>query len=567
MDPLPTEIEAKLRIPREKDLRAIARLERLGRYTLHARGTLHLQSFYLDTADLALASHGVALRLRRSGRRWEATAKWIGTSDGALHLRPELNVPLAQPPRFPFRLPDGPLRLQLCAQIAGRALRPILVTQIRRTLFDVLAATSESQPNGSNPIAELALDRVRLAAPPPTSTQRGSLAGSRAVDTYSEAEIELKHGGLDDVEALAHLLQTRFGLTPSADSKFERGLTLLYGNRVAAAMRPSLPSADDSLAAGVRKLLALHLARLRRNDPGTRLGHDPEALHDMRVAVRRLRAVLRLFRATIPARSRDAIEGELSWLGGCLGNVRDLDVQIGRLSGPGTATALDSQQRAASGTLRQHLRRQRDQRRTEMIAALESRRYFRLLVRLERLTVARRPPQTATRPAFARAGLDALRRASKRLLKAGHQIDEVTAEPTPEDLHDLRIRAKRLRYLLEFLREITGKPGRRLTRRLIRLQDLLGAHQDAVVAAEFVRRYVDEKGNDVTPEELLALGALIAREQRLAAKARAGFHKAWRRFDRKRTSGDLRASEERLRAAAGGARQQTGANGAAGARA
>ena len=79
--------------------------------------------------------------------------------------------------------------------------------------------------------------------------------------------------------------------------------------------------------------------------------------------------------------------------------------------------------------------------------------------------------------------------------------------PRPEDLHALRIRAKRLRYLLEFLQELTGKPGRLLVKRLTELQDLLGSYHDAVVAADFVRTYVESAGAQLPPASMVALGA------------------------------------------------------------
>src|SRR2546426_608016 len=105
------EIEAKLLVPRASDLDAIARVGRLGPYHLRARDTVHLPSIYIDTATLTLARHAVALRLRRAGRRWEATAKWAGVVDDIMHERPELTVPLPRAPHFPFILPEGALHV------------------------------------------------------------------------------------------------------------------------------------------------------------------------------------------------------------------------------------------------------------------------------------------------------------------------------------------------------------------------------------------------------------------------------------------------------------------------
>ena len=115
---IPVEVEAKLLVPRATDLRAIARLPQLGPYPLRSRGTVRLHSIYLDTSNLTLARHGVALRLRRHGRRWEATVKLAGRVEGDVHERPELTVPLASAPALPFCPPPGPLHTQLAALVA-----------------------------------------------------------------------------------------------------------------------------------------------------------------------------------------------------------------------------------------------------------------------------------------------------------------------------------------------------------------------------------------------------------------------------------------------------------------
>src|SRR5262245_3898879 len=96
--PAPLEVEAKLAVSSERELRAIAGLGRIGVHPLRWRGTARLHSIYFDTAELVLARHGVALRARRDGRRWEITLKWPGEVRGAMHARPELTESLPRPP-------------------------------------------------------------------------------------------------------------------------------------------------------------------------------------------------------------------------------------------------------------------------------------------------------------------------------------------------------------------------------------------------------------------------------------------------------------------------------------
>jgi CHAD domain-containing protein len=171
-----------------------------------------------------------------------------------------------------------------------------------------------------------------------------------------------------------------------------------------------------------------------------------------------------------------------------------------------------------------------------MLRELDSNRYFDLLVQLERFARSRpRALRSATddemQRSIAAAGREALKLAFRRLIKRG---DRVHATPSPEDLHALRIRAKRARYLLEFLADLTGKPGARLVRRLVNLQDLLGSYHDNVVAADTVRSYVEGPGSDQSPASLLSLGALVSQHLQSAETHRLRFERAWKKFTKKR---------------------------------
>jgi len=531
--PIHIELEAKLLVPTTKDLQAIARLDRLGAYPLRARGVVRLHSSYLDTPDLTLARHGVALRIRRQGRRWEATMKWAGGVDGDVHERPELTVALPSAPVLPFLPPSGPLHTQLAALMAGRPLTPILTSDVRRRLFDVLPSDPAAAAATPAPIAELALDSVRLHAP-----QEG-----QAEATYSEVEIECREGDRRVIADLAQMLRCDFGLLPSSDSKFARGLALLYGSEILNSSDQRV-LAEDTTAAAVRHMVAHQLHQLRSSDPGTRSG-EPEALHDMRVATRRLRAALRIFAAGIPVRHQTRLSDELQWLGKLLGRVRDLDVQLEKLDR--FTAAAPAGFRPALGLVRAHLDAERLRCRANMVAGLDTRRYFRLLIRLEHFASgreARRRRDAAALESIAATGRGDIKKAFRRLLKRGAKIE---ATPYPEDLHALRMRAKRLRYLLEFLQELTGKPGRLLVKRLTELQDLLGSYHDAVVAAEFVRSYVESTGTQLPPASMMAFGALVASELRLAEEKRADFERTWERFTRERTLDAAQAVVRRLR--------------------
>lgn len=206
------EIEAKLLAPDSETLFAIGKLPGADSYVFRPRRTARLSTFYLDTEDFVLLRSRATVRLRRHGRRWEATAKQGGRIRGAVHERAEVTVALPGRPPIPFVVPAGPLRRAVGAIVADRALRPILVTEIRRRPIDVYAGDDAVRP-----VAEMALDEVRIRLP-----------GRRGRELrFCEVEIELTGGSRRDVQRLAACLRRRFRLRPSRRSKFARGIDLL----------------------------------------------------------------------------------------------------------------------------------------------------------------------------------------------------------------------------------------------------------------------------------------------------------------------------------------------------
>lgn len=517
---IPAELEAKLLVQRDSDLDALARLTRLGTYRLQPRPPQVLHSVYLDTADLVLARHGIAVRTRRCGEQWEATIKWAGTVDGMVHERLELTVPLAAAPAARPKIAPA-LFVHLAARLAGRQLRPVLVTEIERRAIDVW------DESATRYLAEIALDRVVLRSP--------SRRDKRS-DRYGEVEIERKDGSVDDVVAITALLRRGRALHPSSTTKLSRGLELLFG-RVDSAAAPAALAPHDSLGTAARKLVAHHLARLVEADPGTRLGVDPEAVHDMRVACRRLRAVLRIFGAAFPGSLQARLRRDFRWLGQVLGHMRDVDVQLQKVQA--FAAHRRGRHRTELQPYVEFLRRLREACRPPLLAHLESRRYFQLLRQLEAFVVS--APIEADLQPLAVAGAHAVRRAFRRLHR---QASRVAEQPSADDLHAVRIRAKRVRYSCELLRPLTGTAGRRFVRRMVGLQDLLGTHNDAVVATAFARRCLDENGLD--DRSRAAIEAFIHTNEKHAARARAEFHRTWRRFHKRKTDRGLEAVLQRL---------------------
>jgi CHAD domain-containing protein len=262
---------------------------------------------------------------------------------------------------------------------------------------------------------------------------------------------------------------------------------------------------DDDLQRALRG----HVRELVEREPGVRLGADPEELHKQRVATRRLRSLLRSTRSQLEDPERvDRLRDELRWLGGLLGEVRDRDVLIAYL----LEELATIDEAAAFGGILELLDAEREEARKELLAALDSPRYRTLLEELEQPPALREGERVET---AAEAEYDRLRKAVKRLGK----------DPADQELHRVRKTAKRARYAAETL---DGES--RFVSRAKDVQDVLGEHQDAVVAEERIRELVARVRG--TGRTALAAGRLIERQQSRRAAARAAWPKAWKRLRR-----------------------------------
>lgn len=512
------ELEAKLLVETEADLDALARLTRLGSYRLRPHPARDLYSTYFDSRDLALSRRAMALRIRCHGTDWEATLKWAGSVHGTVHERPELNVALPHEPSSPLR-PPPELSPYVAAPLAGRRLVPVLVTEIQRLAIDVLDASA------TEVLAEIALDRVVLRSPNRRDPRR---------ESYCEVEIERKKGSTSDIARITQRLCAGRRMQPSPDSKLVRGLRLLYGEHAWQAPVPESLQPDDNVGEATRKVVAIQLHRLLGADPATRLGNDPEAVHAMRVAVRRLRVVVQLLPDGFDPPTQRSLRRELRWLGQLLGAVRDCDVLLQHLAAD--RADLPARQRPRVEDYARYLMRQRNQRRAAMLAGLDSRRYARLLRLLESFE-----PAPGASLLLRTAGASALRKAYRKLCKDAERIGR---QPTANDLHGVRIRAKRLRYLTELLLPWTQRHGKRLLKRMVELQDVLGTHNDSTVAAEDLGRFLETQ--EIAPATRRAIARLLLAVEGRAEETRSQFRAAWRRFSRGKAERELQSMLDAL---------------------
>ena len=464
---------------------------------------LDLRATYYDTPDLRLARRGITLRHRtgeRDGAPWTLKLPVEhGKAGRDSTSRDELSFD--GPPTM---VPDGAEEL-LTAFVRSAALTPVARLRTRRRRWSL-------RDRQGAEVAELVDDRVSV------------LSRGRVVQRFREVEIEGKGLDRDGLERIAGLLKEDGAAEAAQIPKLVRAL----GPRATAppeAVAPGPISPSDPAGMAVRAALARGLERIMVNDPRTRLG-EVEPLHQMRVGARRLRSDLRTFRPLVERSWAEGLREELRWLGGVLGEVRDLDVMIERLraeSGDlGTDLAplfqaLDERQREARAALR---------------AALGTARYIELLDRL--VEGASSPDLTA---AAARPCGEALpplvRRSWRKLRRGGRALGPGSSDAA---FHRVRVLAKRARYGAEAVAPaLGGKPGkaaRAFAARAEGVQEVLGELQDTVVSRETILEIARRRA-EAGPLNLAA-GRLVERELRRSEAQRALFPPAWKRLDRKK---------------------------------
>ena len=474
------EVEAKFSIQDEQTFQRLLAVPALAGFHLGDVVVSELHDQYLDTPQGTILAGGYACRMRRQDGRYFATLKGLGDVSGAVHRRLEYEIELPGP-LPPSAWPPGTAR-DLALYLARDApLAPLFaVEQVRH---------SRPLSQDNRLLADVNLDRVRL------------LLDEQAVATFLELEIELQPLGTGaDLESLCHELEHTWGLPPQARSKFERGLLALeaQASHVQLLDRPGIEP-DDPMSEAGRKTLRFHYRRMLYHEPGTRLGANAEALHDMRVATRRMRAAFRVFGPYYDPKIVAPYAKGLKRTGRALGAVRDLDVFCEKLRA--YCTSLPEAQQGSLDGLLAALDERREVARQQMIAYLDSKKYRRFVKRFGRFVET--PGMGSLPPAFqdheprpyrvrhlaplaVYERLAPVRAYDEWLSIPSDQPEPVEGPPLAR-LHALRIACKRLRYTLEFFQEVLGPGAKEVVKEVVGMQDLLGAVQDAFVAAEILR--------------------------------------------------------------------------------
>jgi inorganic triphosphatase YgiF len=516
----PREIELKLDVPADS-LRRLASSSLLKGVARSRLTPASLVSVYFDTDKLKLRKKGLSLRVRQMGKRRVQTIKHEDSARAGLFDRAEWEQDIrADQPDL-----DAARNTALGPLLKGRlrrGLKPVFETNVRREVFQIRSGDSE---------VELSIDK-------------GKIKAGRQSSPLCEVELQLKEGQAADLFKLAKKLAEEVPVQLEAKSKADRGYELLSKEKPRAMKAGPVALASDVDAQSAFQTIARGcLHQLLANQP-VMLDGDPEGLHQMRVALRRLRAAISLFNDMLSDPQTDALKIEFKWIAGELGPMRELDVFTQRVvepaagSGPhGPGMVLLSRavrQRRAEASARAH-------------EAVSSPRFRGLVLdtaewievgdwvgnRDVRACALRKQP-------IAEAAAEQLRRRRRKIFKRGKNL----ADMDPPRRHGLRIQAKKLRYAAEFFAGAFS--GKKASRRrqdfeasLEKLQDALGDLNDIAVHEELSWRVADDEDvgagrHGGRARKAFAAGRLSGREEARMAPVLKEAERAYAAFARAR---------------------------------
>ncbi len=272
--------------------------------------------------------------------------------------------------------------------------------------------------------------------------------------------------------------------------------------------------------------------RLEQSRPPAGEAPTPEGVHQTRIAVRRIRAALRLFADLLPPVTSRRLNEEFQWLARRLGEVRDLDVQSDRIAKE--AKPISRADRARLAPYERFLRSERDQARASLEPLFTSERYVALIRRFNRFVSAGPSQAQRRRHGGLLIGEAAPRRLTEESAKVIARGAKISDDSRPAKLHRLRIHCKRLRYQFEFFTVIYPHALADAARSAKRIQDFLGEYQDVCTAKKRLKLYAKSPAaRRAGPDQLIALGRLRQRQEENAKTLRRQFPRQWARFCRK----------------------------------
>jgi CHAD domain-containing protein len=466
----------------------------------------HVRNYY-DTFDGLLRAAGLSL-IHEDGM-----LSLIERDTGLVRLT--LTTPPPRMPLFAGDLEAGPLRDSLRELTDIRALLPLVQVQLRERRMSVLDGQQKT-------VVRLALEETTLAGP------AGAVSPLRP-----RLRITPVRGYDSERDSVQATLEQELGFKPADEPLVDEAVRVAGGVPGGFPAKIEVPlraqqRADTAAAAVLGALLEVIEANLE----GTIEDLDSEFLHDLRVSVRRSRAVQRELKGVFDPAQLAHFRAEFRWLQQVTGDARDLDVHV--LDFDAMRALVPEPMRGELAPLLDVLCARRSNAHTQLIRDLRSQDATRLLSAwrafLDRLEEADETERSdAARPIDEVAG-ERIRKVYRRMVRMGGAIDE--SSPA-EDYHELRKKGKELRYLLELFGAALypGEVVKPMIKTLKGLQDVLGRHQDREVQVALLRALGPEVGETQHPEgALMAMGALIGRLADDGGAARGEFAERFAEF-------------------------------------
>ncbi|MGV3582907.1 MAG: CHAD domain-containing protein [Methylophilus sp.] len=463
------EVELKLRIAKS-DIPRLKRHPAIKAAQTNKPITRKLLSIYYDTPQLKLLDHLISLRLRRISRDWIQTVKGKGSVQSGLHQRMEIESHVASG-QFDFsQIANTEFSKIFDDEALRNALVPIFITEVQRTEwllhFD----------NGDQ--IELALDV-------------GELVVANEREPICEIELELKQGNTGRLFEFSLALQESISLTLENISKAQRGYAY-YQHQLPSIVKANPPQLSRKMPAetGLKQIVWECLSQLQGNQEMVLHGDDIEGVHQMRIALRRLRSVLKIF-GTVATKPRSTkMTEELRWITHVLGDARDIDVFVTQTLPP---LLLQLQNQPSLILLADRADQERLKAYTALREAISSQRCQRLILTLGDWLENERWRETKTvEYTIEEIAQQILEKRYKRLRKHSKGL----AQALPEERHAARIAAKNLRYAAEFFASLYSSSKSALfIKKLSQLQDHLGVLNDMNITNHLLTKLVKQYPN------------------------------------------------------------------------
>ncbi len=470
--------------------------------------TQRLKAIYFDTPEGDLMRHGVVLRTRAEGRRRVVACKWHGEFGGGVFERGEREAPCVTAEPDPALLGADVARM-IAELSAGRALAPVSATEVKRIAYRLRHGTSE---------IEIAFDS-------------GVIEAGEQREPVREVEMELKSGDPGALYAVGIAFAEAFAVRIGGLSKAERGALLRAGSpppvRRAAAVLSGAPTIDAAIGAVMQGCLGQFVG----NFPAFAEGDRGRAVHQMRVAMRRLRSVLLVFDRAFPNAAFAAFRAQAREIANAMGEARDWDVFM-TLVQEGPVCAFT--QEPGFAFVLEEAAQYRDAGYAAVEKLLASAETTRFVLTLQAFLARHGWRDTLSDDALPRLSMPAqefaaatLARLHHKLLRKGRHFASLSAH----DRHELRKDLKKLRYVADLFGGLLelGKYGKLSAN----LQDELGFFNDLIAAQGMAARL--RCGEDVAASR--AVGMVLGWCARGAAVDHPGLSEAWERFCKAKVRG------------------------------